>query len=90
MSFEIERYTTLKIGGKTYRPVLSALENVYGLTDSRNITFVFVPESKEEKTFYQSERLQLSFDDEIFNTGINHFTFNREDLNNTPSFIFWN
>lgn len=90
MNFDVEHLTTLKLGNKTYRPVLSGLENVYGLTESRNITLVFVPEEQKEKVFYASESLQFSFDDEIFNTGINHFTFSREDLDNVPSFIFWN
>lgn len=90
MNFEVEQLTTLTLNNKKYKPVLSSLENVYGLTESRNITLVFVPESENEQTFYTSEKLQLSYDDEIFNTGMNHFTFNREDIKNAPTFIFWN
>lgn len=90
MNFDIENDITIKIGGKKYHPVLSNLENGYGLTSSRNITLVFVPEAKEEKSFYTSEEIQFTYDDDLFDTGINHFTFNREDINNIPSFIFWN
>lgn len=90
MNFEVEQLTILTLGDKKYKPVLSSLENVYGLTDSRNITLVFVPDTENEKSFYTSDKVLLSYDDEIFNTGINHFTFNREDINNTPTFIFWN
>lgn len=90
MNFDIENNISLKIGGKKYTPVLSNLENGYGLTDSRNITLVFVPEIKEDESFYLGEEIQFTYDDELFDTGINHFTFNRKDINNTPSFIFWN
>lgn len=90
MNFDIENDITIKIDGKTYRPVLSNLENVYGLTESRNITIVFVPETEKEQSFYLSEEVQFSYEDELFDTGINHFTFYRENINNSPTFTFWN
>lgn len=89
MNFDIERNITINVGEKEYHPVLSNLENVYGLTSSRNITLVFVPEAKEEKSFYTSEEIQFTYDDELFDLGINHFIFNRTDINNIPRFIFW-
>jgi hypothetical protein len=90
MNFGIENNITLTIKDKMYKPVLAHLENVYGLTDSRNITLVFVPETKGESSFYTAKEIQFTYDDELFNTGINHFTFNREDIKNTPLFNFWN
>jgi len=90
LNFDIENDISLNIEGNIYKPVLSHLENVYGLTDSRNITLVFVPETKEDLSFYKSEEIQFTYDDELFDTGINHFTFNRKDINNSPSFNFWN
>ncbi|MBL4670398.1 MAG: hypothetical protein JKY30_14200 [Flavobacteriales bacterium] len=90
LNFGIENNISLSIGGNMYNPVLSHLENVYGLTDKRNITVVFVPATKEDKLFYLAEEIQFTYDDELFDTGINHFTFNREDINNNPSFKFWN
>lgn len=90
MNFDIENYISLNIAGKKYRPVLSQLENVYGLTDSRNITLVFVPETKEEKSFYEADEIKLTYNDNLFSSGINHFTFNRTDINNSPLFTFWN
>lgn len=90
MSFDIENYITLKMNGNTYRPVLSNLENVYGLTESRNIMLVFVPETKEDNIFYTAQEMQFTFDDELFDTGINHFKFKREDINQTPSYNYWN
>jgi hypothetical protein len=90
LNFDIENDISLDIEGKIYKPVLSHLENVYGLTDSRNITIVFVPETEEEQSFYMAEEILFTYDDELFDTGINHFTFNREDINSTPLFNFWN
>lgn len=89
MNFDIENDILIKIGEKKYLPVLSNLENGYGLTESRNITLVFVPETKEEQSFYSAEEIQFTYDDELFETGINHFTFDRKKLNNIPQFIFW-
>lgn len=89
MNFDIENNVTIKIGEKKYRPVLSNLENGYGLTESRNITLVFVPETKEDQLFYLGEEIQFTYDDELFDSGINHFTFDRKKLNNIPQFIFW-
>lgn len=90
LNFDIENRISLKMEGKEYKPVLSNLENVYGLTDSRKIMLVFVPHEKKEETFYASNQIQFTYDDDLFNTGINHFTFNRKDINNTPTFTFWN
>ena len=90
MNFDIEEDISITMDGLTYQPVLSHLENGYGLTDSRNIMVVFVPHTKEEAVFYASQDIQFTYDDEIFNTGINHFQFNRSDINRVPTFTFWN
>lgn len=90
MNFDIEKNISLTINEKEYFPVLAHLENVYGLTESRNIMLVFVPETENEQSFYDAKEIAFTYDDELFNTGINHFVFKRKNINNIPSFIFWN
>lgn len=90
MNFDIEKKISLTINEKEYFPVLAHLENVYGLTESRNIMVVFVPETENEQSFYDAKEIAFTYDDELFKTGINHFVFKRENINNIPSFIFWN
>jgi hypothetical protein len=90
MNFDIEKNISLTINEKEYFPVLAHLENVYGLTESRNIMVVFVPETENEQSFYDAKEIAFTYDDELFNTGISHFVFKRKNINNIPSFIFWN
>lgn len=87
LNFTISEYIALKTDRGKYNPVLSNLENVYGLTPGRNLQFVFVdeqhPNGLKEAAFFD-----FIFTDEIFDTGINHFVFSREDINNIPKLIF--
>lgn len=67
-----------------YTPVITNMENNYGLSKGRNITIVFTPlKSKEE--FKNSKTITVKWNDEVFETGLNYFKFNAEDLFSTPS-----
>lgn len=83
MNFEMGKYITLKAGGRTFSPVLSTLENTYSLTEKRNIYLVFAGE-KSQKELLNAPRLDLIFADELFHTGINHFVFKKENIQNLP------
>ena len=89
MNFDMENYVSLKTGHQEYKPVLSAMENIYGLTTSRNILFVFAPTEEEQKDdFYQSQELDFVYEDELFDLGINHFVFSRNDIKKTLQLNF--
>ncbi|MCX6180359.1 MAG: hypothetical protein NT150_00330 [Bacteroidetes bacterium] len=81
MNFEMEKMVYLTIGDKIYYPVLSAMENIYGMKAGRDIIFSFVPASLQDSTFYQSDSLCFTYEDQLFNLGINHFTYSRKELN---------
>jgi hypothetical protein len=80
MNFEMEKMVYLKIGTSIYYPVLSAMENTYGMKVGRDIVFAFAPSSKEDKIFYNSDSICFTYRDELFDLGINHFSFSREEI----------
>jgi hypothetical protein len=88
MNFEMQEYVSLKAEGKKYKPVLSTMENVYGMHSHRNIYLVFTP-NDENKSLLKAEKLDVSFNDELFETGISHFVFKKKYISNIPKVKFW-
>ena len=82
MNFDLAQFITLKINDQKLTPVLASLENVYGLSNDRNIHLVFSPGKEGINDF---ETMDLIYNDEIFDTGINHFVFQKRDLDSAPS-----
>ncbi len=88
LNFYMGEYLSLMTGKKEYPPTLTNLENTYGMSTSRNIIVVFSPENKKNELM-EADKLTLKFDDEIFSTGINHFVFNKKEIDNIPAIKFW-
>ncbi len=85
MNFEIGQYISLKTENGLYQPVLTNMENTYGLKKSRNILLVFAPNDPEDSTnLMNATSYDLVYDDALFDLGINHFAFKREDIDNIP------
>lgn len=80
MNFDMSNYIKLRANNTEYEPVLTTLENTYDLTNGRTVYIVF--ENTEE--LGSAEELDLVFEDEMFQTGINHFNFKGEQVKNTP------
>jgi hypothetical protein len=87
VNFGMDKYLSLQTGKNTYRPILVNLENVYGLSNHRNFYVVFAPHNDVDDLF-SSEELTITFSDQIFNTGINQFTFKKEDIDFLPQMTF--
>ncbi len=87
LSFGMEKYISIKIKGTNYPPILSTLEQTYSTTKHRSVYLVFGGENlgniKKEKEW------DIVFEDTIFETGIHHFEFNRDNLLNLPKLNFW-
>lgn len=81
MNFRIPEFVTLRAGGYESAPVLANSENSYGLTTKRDVLLIFPNDPK----IWKSEILTISFDDRIMETGISHFAFRCEQLQNVPS-----
>ena len=84
MNFGLKENLTLSVNGKNYAPVLAELESVYGISKHRNIYLVFGP-SKDDSSFFEAEKYVLTYDDPIFDTGINHFVIQSKDIDNFKS-----
>ncbi len=88
MNFGMNEYVILITGDREFKPVLSNMENVYGLSNHRNISFVFAPED-ENTIFKNTEKLDFVFNDEIFHTGISHFVFHRNSIEKIPRLSYF-
>jgi hypothetical protein len=87
MNFSMEDFVSLVTDKGTYKPVLNTLENTYGLSSSRTILFVFA-DSNKGRDLNNAKELDFLFEDEFFSTGVHHFEFEKDDLDNIPYFIF--
>ncbi len=83
LNFGMEPYIRLHTGTKTFSPALAAFENTYSLADHRSLYLVFSENTVDEGLF-TGEKLDISFTDEFFDTGISHFVFDRTDLQDIP------
>ncbi len=88
MNFEMEQYVSIHCGDREYRPVLSALQNTYGLGQQRDILLVFVPKDKNDKQLEKAAELDLVYADELFGLGTLHFVFAQEDIKRIPAFPY--
>jgi len=84
MNFALDKSIRLQSGKVQLKPVLSALENTYGLSKSRNIVFVFAPTAKEKQEINHSGELDFIYTDELFQLGIMHFNFNTKNITELP------
>lgn len=87
LNFDIGRYISLNMETKQLAPKLHTLENTYGLGKHRNIYLVFA-DDEANGGLLTNEKLDLKFIDEIFQTGISHFVFDKQDLDGLPELKF--
>jgi hypothetical protein len=80
LNFGWDEMALLRCGSGQYKPILSTLENTYGLTYDRNVILVFKPSNKGDKNFYESEYIHLEITNNTLRTGTQHFKFRRADL----------
>jgi hypothetical protein len=79
LNFDLESKVQLKGNFGSCYPVLSSMENTYGLSKGRDVCLVF--SSKEAAYDLMEEPYwDLVYEDDIYHTGILHFTFNYPEL----------
>lgn len=78
MNFSMERFITMYVDGKQYSPVLCLAENVYELSDKRDLLVMFV-DSAAGKLYHGSEYLFI-YNDPFFSTGKTQLLFSGTDL----------
>jgi hypothetical protein len=88
LNFDIKNHMFIKEkNGKKIKPVLTTFENSYEIGGKKTFYIVF-PKNKEVKN--SSETIDLVFDDTFLDTGISHFVFQKEKINQLPTLEFIN
>jgi hypothetical protein len=75
LNFDMEEKIRLKTGDKEYAPVLSSLENTYGLSKDRKVNLVFTPDKNTDNQQYD-----FVYEDETFGVGTLHFSFDKKRI----------
>jgi hypothetical protein len=73
LNFDMENKIVLKTKKGEYAPVLSSLENTYGLSKDRKVNLVFAAGMKDDKT--KNQYYDFVYSDETFGVGTLHFNF---------------
>ncbi|MBS1636296.1 MAG: hypothetical protein JST26_10290 [Bacteroidetes bacterium] len=74
LNFDLESRLELKTSTDNYKPVLSSLENTYGLSKGRSIYMVFTAKTQRDE-LQKASYYDLVYTDDIYNLGILHFMF---------------
>ena len=85
LNFGMEKRVSLLVDDKTYKPALATFENTYGANETKIVSLLFVPTDSTDKALFLSDTLDIELYDDIFFTGITHYVFTRNKLNNTPT-----
>jgi hypothetical protein len=86
LNFEMEKFISLRSGAHIYPPVLTNLENTYGLSTARNIVLVFPRPNRHNSA--EKEEYEVVWNDMLYTTGIHHFIFSAHDIESIPSLSF--
>ncbi len=83
MNFDMQSYLTLRTSTEEFKPTLAIMENTYSLKGQRNIYVVFTDQSPKDEM--KEDAFDFVFNDEIFQTGQNHFIFEKSDITGMPA-----
>ncbi|MGE3801223.1 MAG: hypothetical protein AB7H80_09400 [Candidatus Kapaibacterium sp.] len=84
LNFEVKDLMRLTYGGVETPAVISTMENTYGLNNRRDIMVIF---AKDESAWSKADTIDCLLDDRIFNSGIHHFVYRKEDIDKIPVLI---
>jgi len=88
LSFEIDQYISMNVGGTEYTPVLAHYEGYNEMLNRLIFTTVFQPEEFKCGSFDAStEKITIQFDDPFWSTGVNNFTYGTASLTDVPQII---
>ncbi|MCE2504359.1 MAG: hypothetical protein J4G05_09930 [Chlorobi bacterium] len=83
LNFDIKNYVRLETTDTVIEPVLGTMENTYGLARGRKLIVVFPGDP--ESILRGSDRFDIIFDDPLFGTGINRFSYRTSDILGAPT-----
>ncbi|UTW61199.1 hypothetical protein KFE98_14405 [bacterium SCSIO 12741] len=81
MNFDFKEFISLHTSDseESKYPVLASFVNTYGLGNEKQIYLVFSPDNLDGPLLHADE-LRVSYQDDIFHTGIHHFTFHKSQI----------
>ncbi len=83
LNFRISEMVQLHIGDRVFLPVLSNMENTFGLSEDRKIHIVFAS-TTFPKQLSDFPEMDLVLNDQVFDSGISHFVFLKDHLKRIP------
>ncbi|MEM7549574.1 MAG: hypothetical protein AAF363_07865 [Bacteroidota bacterium] len=85
LNFDLDTFLSLTVNDHRYKPLLGHFEGYHELSNRLIFHVTFKPEEYMNGKFDDTiDRLYLTFDDPYWETGINHFTFEREHIEQLP------
>ena len=88
LSFETDKYISMKVGEQEYPPVLAQYEGYNEMLNRLVFTTVFQPQEFNCGTFSpDTEKITITFDDPFWSTGVNNFTYGTASLTDVPKII---
>src|ERR1051325_2990526 len=72
INFQMEQFLTLEAGRVEYKPVLTSMDGVQGLSNTKSIMIVFSPKDANDKNLLSAKQFTLTYDDDMFGLGTNH------------------
>ena len=88
LHFNINEHIWINHEAGKVKPGLSMLESTFELGGPRKFYLVFDAQN-EWGALNKLEKLDIVFNDVFFDTGISHFIFKQQDINNIPKLSFW-
>ena len=86
LNFEIKNHLFIKNkNGEKKFPVLATFENLYEVGGKKSFYIVFTRDSKNKDV---SPTIDVVFQDPFFDTGISHFMFEQDKIDNLPELQF--
>lgn len=79
MNFDMSQHLSLRTAYGEAQPVLAHFENSYGLKKERRVMLAFTSQINEKQVL-DTDTLDVSFVDKMFDTGIHHFIFETKSL----------
>lgn len=86
-AFKAQDWVSIETPAGTTSPVIARMENVNAFERGRNFVVVFASE-KGTTNDLRRQDLVLCYDDQLFNTGVNKFTFKASDMEAVPVLRF--
>ncbi len=88
MNFNLQDYIWISINGQEIFPTLLHMEGTSEIKNSKTFYIVF-SNSQDTSDLFNISAIDIVFKDVFFNTGITHYKFQKDNLNEIPKIGFW-